>query len=82
MLELTPVVTVVNYSANGDVIPSIVGLARHLGVARSTIYDWTKDADKVEFSNILDKLLSAQERKLLIGDLTSNLNTNNVRFTS
>lgn len=53
-----------NYKECEDVMPSVAGLAVELGVARSTIYEWADDKDKKEFSDMLVKLLSSQERIL------------------
>jgi len=66
-----------NYEMYGDVMPSIAGLADHLNVCRETIYDWSSQKEKKEFSDMLAKLLSKQERVLsnkgLSGEFNSNL---------
>jgi len=46
----------------GDQFPSIVGLARYLKVSDRTIHNWRADVTKPEFSDIVDVLLSEQER--------------------
>ena len=51
-------------------IPMIVGLSKHLGVARSTIYKWADEEGKEEFSDILDQIMEEQELKLFAGGLT------------
>jgi hypothetical protein len=48
-----------------DVIPSHVGLCLHLGVRRETLYDWAKQEDKKEFSNILENILQLQQSILI-----------------
>ena len=65
---------IVNYEEYGDVIPSIAGLACELGVSRETVHAWTKDDDKIEFSDIIKSLATAQERKLLNGGLKGGYN--------
>jgi hypothetical protein len=55
-----------------DAIPSIAGLACYLGVARSAIYRWGKEEG--EFKDILEGILSMQERKLLSGGLKGDFN--------
>ena len=58
----------------GDIIPSVEGLSVVIGIARSTIYKWSKEEDK-EFSDILDDLLSRQGRTLLNGGLSGEMNS-------
>jgi len=64
-----------NYKDEGDVIPSIAGLACVLKIARSTIYDWAKQEDKKAFSDILDDILSKQERVLMNKGLDGEFNS-------
>lgn len=58
-----------NYEAAGDVVPTIVGLACELGIAKSTCYDWASHDDKAEFSDLLTRIENKQERLLLSGSL-------------
>lgn len=44
-------------------LASIAELALHLGVSRETLYAWAKE--KQEFSDILQKVMTAQEMALL-----------------
>ena len=64
-----------SYEAIGDAIPSIAGLSVYIGKARSTIYDWAKQEDKAEFSDILEKILSTQESVLLSKGLKGEFNS-------
>lgn len=57
-------------------IPSVVGLAKILKCHRDTLYQWAKEEDKQEFSDILKRLSSNQEFELLNGGLKGELNTN------
>lgn len=66
----------INYKDEGDVIPSIAGLAVVLKIARSTIYDWAKQEEKKAFSDILDDILSKQEQVLMNKGLTGEFNSN------
>lgn len=68
------------YKEQGDVIPSVAGLAVHLQIARSTIYDWASQEEKKEFSDILNNILSTQERVLMNKGLTSEFNSNIVKL--
>ena len=61
---------------NPDVIPSIEGLAFHLDISRTTIYDWAKQEEKKEFSYTLDKINELQKRILLNKGLSSEFNSN------
>lgn len=65
---------VVNFSDYGDAIPSVVGLAVALETHRDTIYAWAKDEDKADFSDIVKRLATNQERKLLNGGLDNSFN--------
>lgn len=65
-----------NYQSHGDVIPSIVGLARVLEVCRDTVHAWLRDEEKEDFSYIVRKLLSEQERALINGGLKGDMNAN------
>ena len=55
-------------------LPSHVGLALYLDVRRETLYEWAKVHD--EFSNILETILKAQERKLIEEGLSGTYNSN------
>lgn len=45
-------------------IPSHIGLARHLKVGRSTIYQWAKEPGKEEFADILEDVNMLQHEVL------------------
>lgn len=53
-------------------LPSIEGLAKYLGVARSTIYLWEKDYP--EFSDILENIKSEQAERLINNGLSGDYN--------
>jgi len=55
-------------------IPSVARLAIHLNLNRSTIYDWSSQEEKKEFSNILDDLLAIQEFTLVDNGLDGSFN--------
>lgn len=55
-------------------IPMIAGLAKHLKVAKSTIYLWADDEDRSEFSDVLKQIMEEQEMMLIAGGLTNNFN--------
>lgn len=61
------------WDKEGDVIPSIAGLALFLGVSRETVHTWRHEFEA--FSDTLSRLLSMQERitlnKGLTGDFTA-----------
>lgn len=58
-----------------DVVPTVAGLAIALGVSRDTIYDWAKQEDKHEFSDIVADLQSIQERLLVSNGLNGHYNS-------
>ena len=54
-------------------LPTVEGLAVHLCVARSTIYQWAKDHS--EFSDILEQILALQASVLIQNGLKGEYNT-------
>jgi hypothetical protein len=64
----------------GDVIPSVVGLCLYLDIRTSTAYDWAKQDEKKEFSDILAKCIQLQENKLVNGGLSNSMNSNIVKL--
>ncbi len=63
-----------NYADYGDAVPTIAGLACELDMHRETLYAWSKDESKTEFSDIFKKVQQAQERKLVNGGLAGGFN--------
>jgi hypothetical protein len=61
-------------------IPSHIGLAKYLGIGTSTLYDWGKDPDKEEFSDILGLVMQTQHEVLWDGGLRGDLNSNLVKL--
>ena len=57
-------------------IPSVAGLGKVLRKSRETLYDWAKQEEKKEFSDILRQLVSDQEFELIDGSLKGDLNSN------
>ena len=60
------------YLSEGEVIPTIEGLAVYLNVSRSTIYEWK--AKNKEFSDILESLMARQAKELFSNGLTGDFN--------
>lgn len=58
-----------------DIIPSVVGMAIALNVAKSTLYKWASE-DHPEFSDILDFCNDLQENCLINGALSNTMNSN------
>jgi hypothetical protein len=54
-------------------LPSIEGLARYLGVARSTVYEWEKIHS--EFSDILEQVKQEQAERLINNGLSGDYNS-------
>ena len=65
---------IANHEDFDDPVPTVAGLACVLGVVRDTCYQWAKDEDKPEFSDILEELAQKQERCLVRGGLMSDFN--------
>lgn len=64
---------------HGHVIPSIVGLCRILGVAKSSIYLWA-EVENSEFSDIVEEVNEYQHHDLVNGGLLGDLNSNIVKL--
>lgn len=69
-----------SYEAMGHVIPSVVGLAVVLGVAKSTLYEWAKKPENEAFSNMLDAIQDTQHLTLLANGLNNKFNSNIVKL--
>ena len=54
-------------------VPTTAGLAIHLGVRRSTLYEWAKNVQ--EFSDTLEELQDRQEVLLVDGGLSGEFNS-------
>ena len=54
-------------------LPTVEGLAVHLSVGRTTIYEWRKEHP--EFANILEQLLSLQASMLIQNGLKGEFNS-------
>jgi len=63
-----------SYEQLGEVVPTIVGLCRHINRARSTVYEWASHDDKAEFSDIVTRVSELQELDLVNGGLRGELN--------
>jgi hypothetical protein len=57
-----------------EVIHSIEGLADFILISRETIYQWAKDEDKGEFSDIVSNILSKQGKTLVNKGLKNEIN--------
>ena len=65
-----------NHVQYGDVVPSHAGLATEIDITRKTLYEWSHDPEKADFSDILDQCNRKQERMLLSGALVGDMNAN------
>ena len=63
-------------SEYGHAIPSVVGLAKILRKSRECLYNWARDEEKKDFSDILENINTSQEFELVNGGLTNELNSN------
>lgn len=62
-----------NYKGYGDVIPMVVGLCRAINRSKAIVYDWCKQDDKKEFSDIVAAIGEYQENRLINGMLMGEL---------
>ena len=63
-----------NYKDHGDAIPSAVGMACHLGIAKSTLYLWGEE-NRFGFSDTLARCNDEQHRTLINKGLTGDFNS-------
>lgn len=61
------------WKEEGDVVPTVAGLACVLKVARSTVYEWANESRS--FSDIHAELMAIQERQLVNGGLAGGFNS-------
>lgn len=64
-----------NHEDEGDVVPSINGLAYFLKIRRSTLYEWMDHEDKKDFSDTLHDILAKQAKLLESNGLTGKFNS-------
>jgi len=57
-----------------DALPSVVGLAIHLGTTTKTVYNWSKVEGRESFLHTLDKINDAQHNTALNKGLTGDFN--------
>jgi hypothetical protein len=57
-----------------DIIHSVVGLCIHIGRAKGLVYEWIKQSDKTQLNDIVCMVNELQEKKLVNGSLTNELN--------
>jgi len=62
------------WEIEGDVVPQVAGLSLAIGVTRETVYEWARDPEKKEFTDILTRVQRSQERKLINGGLAGGFN--------
>ena len=65
-----------DYAKQGDMIPSVVGVAKYINRSRTCIYRWAGDENKKEFSDILENINEEQQQVLINKGLSSEFNSN------
>jgi len=63
-----------NYKAEGEIIPTVVGLCKYIKRGKTTVYNWLKDDDKEEFRDIVSEIEEYQHIELLNGGLSGGFN--------
>ena len=58
-----------------DKVPIVVGLCKHIGRAKTTVYRWAKEDGKEEFKDILEEIEENQHIGLINGGLDSTFNS-------
>ena len=65
-----------DFHHHGAVFPSHIGLALYLDLNADTLYDWAKQEEKAEFSDILAKIKLRQHEMLIGHAITGEYNAN------
>lgn len=64
------------YEELDQVVPTVAGLALHIGVSRGVIYKWdSEEQTDCQFIDILNAIKECQEVRLVNGGLTSQFNS-------
>lgn len=66
------------YSEKGEVVPTVVGLCRHINRGKTTVYNWINDKEdesKDEFRDIIEKIDESQHIDLVSGGLGNSMNS-------
>jgi len=61
-------------------IPTVAGLALHLGISRETVYAWAKDTKKSQFSDTFNRLKAKQHEFLVYHGLTRGYDSSFAKF--
>lgn len=69
-----------NHADYEDIVPSIAGLACYLKLSKKTVYNWSKEEGREDFLHMLEEIASKQERMLLSGGLSSDMNATIVKL--
>jgi hypothetical protein len=64
----------------GALFPSHTGLALYLELNTDTLYDWAKQEEKKEFSDILSKIKAIQHEMVMGGGISGDFNSNIVKL--
>ena len=62
------------YKTKEELVPTVVGLCRHINRSKSVVYNWAKDEDKALFVDILGQIEELQHIGLVNGGLSSAFN--------
>lgn len=77
MLKKTMEYIQTGWEEKGHAFPSVTGLCQYIHRSRSIVYDWAKDPEKSEFSDMLDIINERQEliawAKGMKGDYSASL---------
>lgn len=65
-----------NFHNSKDVVPSLEGFAIYLGIHSSTVYEWLKEPDKEEFSDIVERIMDTRAQMLQNKGLEGVFNSN------
>ena len=63
------------WEVEGELFPSHVGLCLYVGIGKSTAYDWSKEEEKQEFSDIFEQIMMRQELNIVKNAITGDYNS-------
>ncbi len=63
-----------DFQSQEEVTPTVAGLSLYIGISRDTVYDWSSQPEKAEFSDIVSRLMAKQELLLVSNGLKGDFN--------
>lgn len=63
-----------DYTIAGDAVPQLAGFSIWIGITKETLFQWERDPEKAEFSDLIGKVREQQCQALINGGLMGEFN--------